>query len=47
MLSMLFDSIAHASAQGIVGTAVIFIYFAVMISTIAYRVKKGDHVSHH
>jgi len=47
MFGRLMDSIMHASLQGWVGVSLIFIYFAIMISLIAYRIKKGDHVNHH
>lgn len=40
------NSVAHATAQGYVGVAIIFIYFAVMLAAIAFRIKKGDHMQH-
>ena len=47
MLGKLIDNVMHASMQGWVGVSLIFIYFAVMIALITYRIKKGDHVNHH
>ena len=47
MIGKLIDNMMHASLQGWVGVGLIFIYFAVMITIIAHRIKKGDHISHH
>ena len=42
----LISSAMHSSAQGFVSVGCIFVYFAVMISAIIYRVKRGDHMHH-
>lgn len=42
----LISSAMHSSLQGFVGVGCIFVYFAVMISAIIYRVKRGEHVHH-
>ena len=46
MITELISNAMHSSAQGFVGVGCIFVYFAVMISAIIYRVKRGDHVHH-
>ena len=46
MLSELFHSAMHSSAQGFVGVGIIWIYFIAMLCAIVYRVVKGDHVHH-
>jgi hypothetical protein len=43
-LTTLFGSAMHSSAQGFVGVACIWIYFAVMIWAIVLRVRRGEHV---
>ena len=40
----LISSAMHSSAQGFVGVGCIFIYFAVMLSAIVDRVKRGEHL---
>lgn len=40
----LISSAMHSTAQGFVGVSCIFIYFAVMLWAIVYRVKRGEHV---
>lgn len=40
----LISSAMHSTAQGFVGVSCIFIYFAVMLCAIVYRVKRGEHV---
>ncbi len=40
----LITSAMHSTPQGFVGVGCIFIYFAVMIAAIIYRVKRGEHV---
>lgn len=45
-ISLFFSSIAHSTPQGLVGVAIIFIYFIVMIAVIAMRIKKKDHMHH-
>ena len=42
----LISSALHSSAQGFVGVGCIFVYFAVMLSAIVYRVKRGDPMHH-
>ena len=46
MVEELISSAMHSTAQGFVGVGCIFVYFAVMISAIIYRVKRGEHVNH-
>ena len=40
------DSVVHSTPQGLLGVAIIFIYFAVMLLAIAIRIKKKDHMHH-
>ena len=42
----LISSALHSTPQGFVGVGCIFVYFAVMITAIIYRVKRGEHVHH-
>jgi hypothetical protein len=42
----LIQNMGHSSPQGFVGVSLIFIYFAVMMWAIVFRIKKGDHMSH-
>jgi len=44
--SLFFDNVAHSTPQGLVGVAIIFTYFIVMIVAIAMRIKKKDHMHH-
>lgn len=46
-ISELVGSMSHATPQGFVGVGLIFIYFAVMMGGVAYRIKRGEHISHH
>lgn len=43
----LIAEMSKASKQGFVGVGLIFFYFAVMMGGVAYRIKRGEHVSHH
>ncbi len=42
----LIDGVLHSSPQGVVGVGLIFIYFAIMMTAIVYRIKKGEHLDH-
>ncbi len=44
LIGELVTSAMHSTPQGFVGVGCIFIYFAVMIAAIIYRVKRGEHV---
>ncbi len=46
MITELISNAMHSTPQGFVGVSIIFIYFAVMMAAIVYRIKKGDHMSH-
>lgn len=46
MLEYFINGIAHATPQGYVGVTLILVYFAVMMSAVIYRIKKGDHMRH-
>ena len=43
-MAELITSALHSTPQGFVGVGCIFIYFAVMIAAIIYRVRRGEHV---
>ncbi len=45
-MNELFESVMQSTPQGFVGVGLILIYFTVMVSTIIYRIKKGEHVEH-
>ena len=42
----LISSALHSTPPGFVVVGCIFVYFAVMITAIIYRVKRGDHMHH-
>ncbi len=46
-VSELISSALHSTPQGAVGVGLIFIYFVIILSAAAMRIKRGDHVSHH
>lgn len=46
MIGDLIHNAMQSSPQGFVGVSLIFIYFAVMMYTVAYRIKKADHMKH-
>ncbi len=45
-LTELVTNAMHSTPQGFVGVGLIFGYFVLMMGTIVYRIKKGDHVHH-
>ncbi|MCH5277331.1 MAG: hypothetical protein J1E80_05800 [Desulfovibrionaceae bacterium] len=45
-MGTLISNAMHSSAQGFVGVTLIFVYFAVMMAAIVYRIKKADHMEH-
>lgn len=47
MLAELWADMMHSTPQGMVGVSLIAIYFAIIVSTAFYRIKKGDHLEHH
>ncbi len=40
----LISSAMHSTTQGFVGVSCIFIYFAVMLWAIVFRVRRGEHM---
>jgi len=46
MISDLISNAMHSTPQGFVGVSLIFIYFAVMMAAIIYRIRKGEHMEH-
>lgn len=45
-ISELVSSMLHSTPQGFVGVSLIFIYFVIMMSAVAMRIKRGDHMKH-
>ena len=46
MFSQLIESAMHSTPQGFVGVGLIFVYFVIMMCSIVYRIRKGDHMRH-
>ena len=46
MFSELFSNVMHSTPQGFVGVTIIFVYFAFIVATAFYRIKKADHMHH-
>lgn len=46
-ISELVSNMAQSTPQGFVGVSLIFIYFAIMMAAVVYRIRRGDHVAHH
>lgn len=46
MFAELMENVMHSTPQGFLGVSLIFIYFAIMLAAIVYRIKKGEHVHH-
>ncbi|AEL79448.1 hypothetical protein Dde_4042 [Oleidesulfovibrio alaskensis G20] len=46
MLTELFHNMMHSTPQGFVGVSLIFIYFAIILYTAFYRIRKGEHLDH-
>ncbi|MDE7012374.1 hypothetical protein JBF11_00680 [Taurinivorans muris] len=46
MFGQLMENVMHSTPQGVLGVSLIFIYFAIMLAAIIYRIKKGEHVHH-
>jgi len=46
MISDLISNAMHSTPQGFVGVSLIFIYFAIMMAAIIYRIRKGEHMEH-
>ncbi len=46
MFAELMENVMHSTPQGFLGVSLIFIYFAIMLTAIVYRIKKGEHVHH-
>ncbi len=47
MSASLFENIMAASSDALIGTAVIFIYFGIMLSAIVWRLKKNAKANQH
>ncbi len=47
MSDSLFENIMNAGGDAIVATAMIFIYFGIMLGGIVYRLKKNAQENHH
>lgn len=45
-MGTLISNALHSTPQGFVGVTLIFVYFAVMLAAIVYRIKKADHMEH-
>lgn len=46
-ISELVSNMTQSTPQGFVGVSLIFIYFAIMMAAVVYRIRRGDHVAHH
>jgi hypothetical protein len=46
-LDELVESAQHSTSQGVVGVGLIFFYFLVILLSAVWRIKRGEHLSHH
>lgn len=46
MFSELVETAMQSSPAAFIGVGLMVVYFVAMLLTIAYRIKKGDHVHH-
>ncbi len=44
MMMELATNALHSSAQGFFGVTLIGVYFAVILATAVYRIRKGEHL---